>query len=98
MNSELESPAFAQVIAMVADLKGRAEQIAAALRALREPEAADLVARLVGDAGRAEAGLRALLECTPRQTDWYQVHRDMWIRYGDLGDLAAMGDHVTPAR
>src|SRR5262245_26139766 len=98
MNSELHSPSFAQVIAIVAELKDKADQTAAALRALREPEAADLVARLVSNAGRAEAGLRALLECTPRETDWYQVHRDMWIRYGDLGDLAAMADHVTPAR
>ncbi len=40
------------------------------------------------------AAIRALLVCAPRSTDWYEVHRQMWISYGDPGDLAAMTDQV----
>ena len=95
MDSGPQQPSFAQAIAMVSQLANKADQVAAALRALREPEAADQVARLAGEADRVAAALRALLECTPRRTDWYEVHRDMWIRFGDPGDLTAMTDHVT---
>jgi len=56
-----------------------------------------MVDRLAQDADRAAAAFRALLATRPRSTDWYQVHRDMWIRYGDPGDLAAMAEHVTEA-
>jgi hypothetical protein len=97
MDSAPRRPSFAEAIAMVTHLGDKADEVAAALRALREPEAADEVARLADEADRAASALRALLECTPRRTDWYQVHRDMWIRYGDPGDLAAMTDHVTRA-
>lgn len=86
---------FAEAVALVAQVADRAGQVAAGLNALREPEAAALVARLGEDAGRAKAALTALLEPTPRNTDWYQVHRDMWVRYGDPGDLAAMTDQVS---
>lgn len=84
-----------EAIALVTDVAGRAERIAAGLRALREPEAAHMVDRLAEDADRAAAALRALLAPMPRSTDWYKVHRDMWIRYGDPGDLAAMTEQVT---
>ncbi len=80
---------------MVAQLADRADQVACALRGLREPEAAHVVARLADDARLATAALRDLLELTPRRTDWYEVHRDMWVRYGDPTDLAAMIEHVT---
>jgi hypothetical protein len=87
--------ALLQAIALVTRLADRADQVAAGLRALREPQAASLVARLAGDADQAAGALRDLLEPAPHRTDWYQVHRDMWVRYGDLGDLVAMTDHVT---
>jgi hypothetical protein len=53
-----------------------------------------MVARLAQDADQAAAALRALLEPVPKDTDWYEVHRDMWIRYGDPGDLTAMTENV----
>jgi len=59
------------------------------------PPFAGAIAMVAQLAGRAAAALRALLECRQRRTDWYQVHREMWIRYGDPGDLAAMTNHVT---
>jgi hypothetical protein len=83
-----------EAIALVSDVASRADRVAAGLRDLREPEAAHMVDRLAEDADRAAAALRALLAPRPRCTDWYQVHRDMWIRYGDPGDLAAMTEHV----
>jgi hypothetical protein len=86
---------FAQAVAIVAQVADRASQVAAGLRALREPEAAALVTKLAEDASRASAALRRLLETSPKDTDWYQVHRDMWVRYGDPGDLAAMTDQVN---
>lgn len=95
MGTQSQRLTFLQTIALVTQVANRADRVAAGLRALREPEAADLVAQLADDADRAVASLRALLAPTPRDTDWYQVHRDMWVRYGDLGDLAAMTDHVT---
>jgi hypothetical protein len=67
------------------------------MRACPGGTAADEVARLADEANRAAAELRSLLACTPRRTDWYQVHRDMWIGYGDPSDLVAMTDHVTTA-
>jgi hypothetical protein len=86
---------FAQAVAIVAQVAARASQVATGLRALREPEAAALVTKLADDASRASAALRRLLETSPKDTDWYQVHRDMWVRYGDPGDLAAMTDQVN---
>src|SRR5215469_720092 len=74
-----------EAIALVTDVASRADRVAAGLRALREPEAAHMVDRLAQDADRAAAAFRALLATRPRSTDWYQVHRDMWIRYGDPG-------------
>jgi hypothetical protein len=65
------------------------------LRTAGRREAAAVVAELGEDADRAAAAIRALLLCVPRSTDWYQVHRHMWIRYGDPVDLAAMTDQVT---
>jgi hypothetical protein len=65
------------------------------LRTAGRREAAAVVAELGEDADRAGAAIRALLLCVPRSTDWYQVHRHMWIRYGDPGDLAAMTNQVT---
>ena len=88
---------FAQAVAIVAQVAERAGQVAAGLQALREPEAAALVARLAQDASLAATALRQLVETTPRNTDWYKVHRDMWIRYGDLGDLTAMTNQITEA-
>jgi hypothetical protein len=86
---------FGQAVAIVTHVAERAGQVAAGLHALREPEAAALVMGLAQDAGRAALALRQLLETTPRDTDWYEVHRDMWIRYGDPGDLTAMTNQVT---
>ena len=91
----VRSLSFAEALASVTRLAERADQVAAALRKLREPEAAAVVAELGTDADRAAAAIRALLVCVPRSTDWYEVHRQMWIRYGDPGDLAAMTDQVT---
>ena len=90
----VRSLSFAEALASVTRLAERADQVAAALRKLREPEAAAVVAGLGTDADRAAAAIRALLVCVPRSTDWYEVHRQMWIRYGDPGDLAAMTDQV----
>ncbi|MGN6677167.1 MAG: hypothetical protein ACTHKL_05220 [Streptosporangiaceae bacterium] len=89
------SLSFAEALAAVTQLADRADQVATALRKLREPEAAAVVAELGKDADRAAAAIRALLVCVPRSTDWYEVHRQMWIRYGDPGDLAAMADEIT---
>jgi hypothetical protein len=86
---------FGQAVAMVTQVAERAAHVAAGLHALREPEAAALVARLAQDASRAALALRQLVETTPRSTDWYEVHRDMWIRYGDPGDLTAMTNQIT---
>lgn len=97
MSPDPQRPSLAGTIAMVTQLADQAERVAAGLLALREPEAAALVARLGGEASRASAALRELLEPRACLTDWYQVHRDMWVRYGDPGDLAAMIDHVTDA-
>jgi hypothetical protein len=93
------SLSFAEALVSVTRLADRADQVAAALRKLREPEAAAVVAELGRDADRAANAIRALLVCVPRSTDWYEVHRQMWIRYGDPGDLAAMArDHVAAYR
>ena len=89
---------FEETIELVVRLADTADQVAAGLRALREPEAAELVIRLADDAERAAAALRALLE--PRErgaTNWYDVHRDMWVRYGDPTDLTAMTEHIAEA-
>ena len=91
----VRSLSFAEALPSVTRLAERADQVAAALRKLREPEAAAAVAELGTDADRAAAAIRALLVCVPRSTDWYEVHRQMWIHYGDPGDLAAMTDQVT---
>ncbi len=90
----VRSLSFVEALALVTRLAERADQVATALRDLREPQAAALVAELGRDADRAAAAIRALLVCSPRSTDWYDVHRQMWIRYGDPGDLAAMTDEV----
>ena len=95
MDGQAQRLTFLEAIALVTQVANRADQVAAGLRALREPEAADLVAQLADDSDRAAAALRALLMPTPRGTDWYQVHREMWVRYGDPSDLAAMTDNVT---
>jgi hypothetical protein len=97
MSPDSRRLSFAQTIALVNELADKSERVAAGLRALHEPEAAALVARLADDAARAAAALRKLLEPTPQPADWYQVHRALWVRYGDPGDLAAMTDHVTEA-
>ncbi|HXS61955.1 MAG TPA: hypothetical protein VN767_03725 [Streptosporangiaceae bacterium] len=97
MNSYPGRLSFEQAVALVAQVAERAAMTATGLRALREPEAANLCGQLAEDADRAAAALRRLAETTPRSTDWYQVHRDMWVRYGDLGDLAAMTDQVNEA-
>jgi len=86
---------FGQAVAIVTHVAERAGQVAAGLHARREPEAEGLVAGLAQEAGRAALALRQLAETTPRDTDWYEVHRDMWIRYGDPGDLTAMTNQVT---
>lgn len=86
-----------EALALVTDVANRADRVAAGLRALREPQAAHMVDRLGEDADRAAAALRALLAPRPQATDWYQVHRAMWIRYGDPRDLAAMIEHVAQA-
>ncbi len=91
----LRSLPFTHALAAVTRLADRADEVAAGLRRLREPEAADLVAEFGADADRAAAAIRALLVCPPRSTDWYEVHRQMWIRYGDPGDLAAMTDQIA---
>ena len=87
---DLRSLSFAHALAAVTRLADRADEVATALHKLREPEAAGLVAGFGADADRAAAAIRTLLVCAPRSTDWYEVHRQMWIRYGDPGDLAAM--------
>jgi hypothetical protein len=97
MDADPERLSFGQAVATVTQVAERAGQVAAGLYALREPEAAALVTRLAEDARRAAAALRQLLENTPGNTDWYKVHRDMWIRYGDLGDLTAMTDQINEA-
>ncbi len=93
-NPDPDRPSFEQAIAMVTRLADTADEVAAGLRALREPEAARLVERLADEADQAAAALRALLEPVPRATNWYQVHREMWVRYGDPGDLNAMTEHI----
>jgi hypothetical protein len=94
MDADPERLSFGQAVAIVTQVAERAGQVAAGLDALREPEAAALVTRLAEDASRAAAALRRLIENTPRNTDWYKVHRDMWIRYGDL---TAMTDQINEA-
>jgi hypothetical protein len=83
----VRSLSFVAALASVTRLADQADQMAAALRKLREPEAAAVVAELGRDADRAAAAIRALVVCVPRSTDWYEVHRHMWIRYGDPGDV-----------
>jgi hypothetical protein len=95
MDAEQGRLSFGQAAALVAQVAERAHRVAAGLRDLREPEAAALVSGLANDASRAAAALGRLLEATPKHTDWYQVHRDMWVRYGDPGDLAAMTNQVN---
>jgi len=95
MDAGAQRLTFLQAIALVSQVANRADQVAAGLRALREPEAADLVAGLAKDADQAAQALRARLAPTPRDTNWYQVHRDMWVRYGDPGDLAAMTENIV---
>ena len=56
------------------------------------------VTRLAERADQAAAAMRGLLVCVPRSTDWYEVHRQMWIRYGDLADLTAMKEEVHSCR
>lgn len=90
----VRSLSFAEALASVTRLADRADQVAVALRKLREPEAAALVAEFGRDADEAAGAIRALLVCVPRSTNWYEVHRQMWIRYGDPADLAAMMDEV----
>jgi len=97
MEPDPERLSFAQAVALVTQVAERAANVATGLRALREPEAANLCVRLAEDANLAAVALRRLVATTPRRTDWYQVHRDMWVRYGDLGDLAAMTDQVSEA-
>ncbi len=97
MDPDPERLSVAQAVALVAQVAERAAKVATGLQALREPEAANMVTRLAQDANRASIALRRLMETTPRNTDWYQVHRDMWVRYGDLGDLVAMTDQVNEA-
>jgi hypothetical protein len=97
MDANPERLSFTQAVALVARVAEQAAAVANGLQALREPEAASLVMRLARDADRACAALRRLSETTPRNTDWYEVHRDMWVRYGDLGDLAAMTDQIKEA-
>ncbi len=94
MDAHPQRLSFEQAVALVAEVAKRAGKVAAGLRALREPEAAAMVARLAQDADRAGAALRALLEPVRKDTDWYEVHRDMWIKYGDPGDLTAMKENV----
>ena len=89
---------FAAALASVTRLAERADQVADALHKLREPEAAAVVAELGKDADQAAAAMRGLLVCVPRSTDWYEVHRQMWIRYGDLADLTAMKEEVHSCR
>lgn len=89
---------FLQKIALVTQLADRADRVATDLRALREPEAASMVAGLAQDADRAAAALRDLLVPARGNTNWYQVHREQWVRYGDPGDLAAMMNQVTDTR
>ena len=89
------SLSFTEALASVNRLAERAGQVAADLRKLREPEAAAFVADLAVDAERAAAAIRTLLVCAPRSTDWYEVHRQMWIRYGDPGDLVAMTEQIS---
>ena len=98
MDADAQRLTFLQAIALVTQVASNADQVAAGLRALREPEAADLVAGLAKDADRAAGALRALLAPTPRHTNWYQVHRDMWVRYGDPGDLTAMTENIIEPR
>ncbi|HUC59422.1 MAG TPA: hypothetical protein VMA95_18610 [Streptosporangiaceae bacterium] len=84
---------YAQSI--VEDVADRALKVAEALSALREPEAARAVAQLAKDAARAAAMLGGVLAPEPGDTDKYRFHRELWVRYGDPGDLAAMTEHVT---
>jgi hypothetical protein len=98
VDSQAPRLSLVQAIALVTSVANRADLVARGLRALREPQAAHMVDQLAEDADRAASALRALLAPRPQNTNWYQVHRDMWIRYGDPGDLAAMTEHVTERR
>jgi hypothetical protein len=98
METDQPRRSFAEVIAMVAELADQADAIAAGLRQLREPAAARLVEVLADEADQAVAALRLLVEPLPGcTTNWYQVHRDRWIRDGDPGDLVAMTEKVAEA-
>src|SRR5580692_8042749 len=92
---------YVQAIAMVTDVAERAEKVADALRALREPEAAAAVAELAQDAARAARMLAGLLDPEPpgpEETENYRFHRELWVRYGDPGDLEAMTEHIIDRR
>ncbi len=92
---------YVQAIAMITDVAERAKQVADALRALREPEAARAVADLAQDAAQAARMLAGLLDPEPpsrEETDKYRFHRELWVRYGDPGDLEAMTEHVIGHR
>ena len=87
---------YAHAIVVVEELADEARRLAEALRALREPEAARAVARLADNAARAATLLAGRFDPEPGDTERYSFHRDLWVRYGDPGDLEAMTDHVTP--
>ena len=61
----VRSLSFAEALASVTRLAERVDHVAAALRKLREPEAAAVVAELGKDADRAAAAICALLVCVP---------------------------------
>ncbi len=86
---------YVQAIAVVQEVAEQAAEVAAALRALREPEAANAVAQLAEDAARAAKVLGGLFEPEPRETERYRFHRELWVRYGDPEHLEAMTEHVT---
>ena len=69
----VRSLSFAEALDSVTRLAERADQLADALRKLRESEAAALVTDLGLDADRAAAAIRTLLVCVRRSTDWYEV-------------------------
>jgi hypothetical protein len=86
---------YAQAIATVRDVARRASQIAVALQALHEPEAARLVTGLAEDAELAARVLGQLLDPAPHETQKYRFHRQRWVLFGEPADLEAMTDHVT---